>query len=248
MPGYGGATRAARATCNSFQLWVNYHETQDDDPPCRDRRVSAGGDATASTLKARGDSEGTCAVVNFTIGDLDASECNGAFGANESNSDLDGIFDFAGWKEIVKVDAPASSGTANGVTLTLTDNGSTSGTWSVDDWGGFTTVMAILKGGPSFSAYLLDTTAGIGGKWTTEGLLTGGGPQRTVGIIGNNPRKQRDTSPGLSHMTLYSYGGATAGAVSDEITGPAPVPLPAAGWLLLAGLGGLAAPRRRKSV
>lgn len=40
----------------------------------------------------------------------------------------------------------------------------------------------------------------------------------------------------ISHVSFYNTGDMT------------PIPLPAAGWLLLAGIGGLAAMRRRKSV
>lgn len=40
---------------------------------------------------------------------------------------------------------------------------------------------------------------------------------------------------GLSHMSIYTSGNPTS-----------PIPLPAAGWLMLAGLGGLVAVRRRR--
>lgn len=212
------------------------------------------GGVSAATVKTLGESRNTCAFADFTIGGIDASRCAGAFGkdggggkpANDSNSDLDGLFETSGWTELVTAESDVA--TNGGVTLNVTGAGTTSGTWSVSGWGGFTTVMAVLKSGPGFSAYLLETTAGTGGTWTTAGLSAGGGPQRQVGIIGPNPRKQHGNIPGLSHMTLYSFDSTTAAAVSDDITGPAPVPLPAGVWLLLAGLGGLAALRRRKSV
>lgn len=90
--------------------------------------------------------------------------------------------------------------------------------------------MAILKGGPTFSAYELDTTAGTKGTWRTNGIRNG------------------DGIPGLSHMTLYHAGSVTGTPRSGTSTGPSPVQLPAAGWLLLAGLGGLVTLWRRKSV
>ena len=55
-----------------------------------------------------------------------------------------------------------------------------------------------------------------------------------------------------SFATLVSDFSAFPGAIDAKILreikppGPAPVPLPAAGWLLIAGLGGLAALRRRR--
>ena len=50
------------------------------------------------------------------------------------------------------------------------------------------------------------------------------------------------SSADLSHASIWYSGEAT------PVEEPSPVPLPAAGWLLLAGIGGLAALRRRKSV
>ena len=35
--------------------------------------------------------------------------------------------------------------------------------------------------------------------------------------------------------------------IEDQIQQPSPIPLPAAGWLLLLGVGGLAALKRRKT-
>ncbi|MGI3213290.1 hypothetical protein ACROSR_19575 [Roseovarius tibetensis] len=121
--------------------------------------MMAGG-VSAATLTNAGT---TCSVSDFTIGSVDASQCEGAFSGNDSNTDLNGIFGISGWMEIVKVDAPDTSDSGNGVALTVNGNGGTSGTWSVDSWGGFTTVMGVLKGGPTFSAYLLDTNEGLGG-------------------------------------------------------------------------------------
>ena len=62
-----------------------------------------------------------------------------------------------------------------------------------------------------------------------------------------------DTSAMLrfESLTLAETGSAGYGAVIDNVRGEAfgssvaPVPLPAAGWMLVAGLGGLAAMRRR---
>lgn len=56
--------------------------------------------------------------------------------------------------------------------------------------------------------------------------LTGGWSTQAL-VVGNN-----NNTPALSHVSLYTT----------------PIPLPAAGWLMLAGIGGLAALRRRKTV
>ncbi len=142
---------------------------------------------------------GTCATSQFTT----STACEGAFSGNDPNSDLDGLFGKTGW-----VDA--------GLSFSLTGAGTGSGTWSVTDWGGLTTVMAVLKGGPTFAGYLLDLS-GTSGTWNTQGLLKGSG----------------GAGPDLSHFAFYT-------------TGPSQVPLPAAGWMMLAGLGGLGALRRSR--
>lgn len=193
--------------------------------------VMAGG---ASALTLRTD-DTTCAGSQFMVDGNDASGCAGAFSGNDSNTDLDGLFDLNGWTPIVKVGGSSGEETGNGVTLSvfLGDGGDTrSGSWSVSDWGGYKTVMAVLKGGPTFSVYELDTAAGTEGTWTTAGIRTGNGN----GI------------PGLSHMTFYQTGGKADvydGAPDSGEIGVAP--LPAAGWLMLVGFGALVALRRRKS-
>lgn len=148
----------------------------------------------------------TCNVSQLTV----STECDGAFDGNDSNSNLDGLFGETGWTELAKVDV----GTTDGI-LTISNLGGTSGTWSVTGWGGLTKVMAVLKGGPDFAAYLLDLSS-TSGTWNTLGLLKGNG----------------EPGPGLSHFALYSVTAA--------------VPLPAAGWLMLAGLGGLGILRRSR--
>ncbi len=45
-----------------------------------------------------------------------------------------------------------------------------------------------------------------------------------------------------------AFDNVTFGSATPGTGGPSPIPLPAAGWMLIAGIGGLAAMRRRKTV
>lgn len=104
----------------------------------------------------------------------------------------------------------------DGILNAMLDADALSGTWSVDSWAGIGQAMLVLKGGNGFAAYLLDLTAGLTGGWNTQALTVG----------------RNDNQPALSHVSLY--------------TTPAPIPLPAAGFLLLGALGGLGVMARRR--
>jgi hypothetical protein len=66
---------------------------------------------------------------------------------------------------------------------------------------------------------LFDLEGALSGSWSTLGILNNGGKQ-----------------PGLSHLSFYNTG-------KPDMPG---VPLPAAAWLMLAGIGGLGAVARRR--
>jgi Protein of unknown function (DUF1194) len=80
---------------------------------------------------------------------------------------------------------------------------------------------------------------------TINGITIGGG-QGLLDFYTNNVIG----GPGafaLEAVSFADFGGAVSKKLIREITGePSAIPLPAAGWLMLAGLGGIAALRRRK--
>lgn len=84
--------------------------------------------------------------------------------------------------------------------------------------------MAVLKGGPTFSAYLLGTSKGLSGTWNTGGILTGS----------NKP------GPGLPHFTWYK-------AKQDPPRGVIPVPAGLPLLLLAMGVFGIVRARKRKA-
>lgn len=164
--------------------------------------------ANASSLAL----SGTACKVTSVGG---ATACAGIFGGNDSNQDLNGLFSVDNWTEILKLNSNGDTETANGITLTVN---SSSKTWSVDTYAGNDPVMFVLKGGPTFSAFLMDTSV-LSGSWDNLSMLKGNG----------------NTDAGLSHWTIYS-GGTTV------------VPLPAAAWLFgsaLLGVVGLGYRRKR---
>jgi hypothetical protein len=184
--------------------------------------LTAGAAGAATLDPASGGTK--CALSNFTT----STACAGAYEGNNSNQDLDGLFGEDWGGEFLKIETPKDwngsvlSKAASGVTLTILGKGDAEGTWSVDTWGTFTKIMAVLKGGSSFSAYLVDL-ADLSGTWNTLGIEKGNGKP----------------GPGLSHISFYG--------IKGDVPPPSEVPLPAAGWLMLAGIGGLAALRRRKA-
>lgn len=102
--------------------------------------------------------------------------------------------------------------------------GALSGTWALTGpltWGSGVYAIA-LKGGTDNAVYLIDPSV-TSGTWNTDGLLNNGG---------NHPK--------LSHAKLFGTAALT------DVPPPSAVPLPAAGFLLVGALGGLAVIRRRK--
>lgn len=96
-------------------------------------------------------------------------------------------------------------------------NGQKSGVWSISSFPELTQVVIALKAGNNFAAFLLEPFISSG-EWELD--------------------------RGLSHASIY-YRSCEEGDAGCGIS-TTPIPLPAAGFLLIGALGGLAVLRRRK--
>lgn len=189
------------------------------------------GVALALTFAAQSASAVTLSSEACLLSSVSGSTaCMGIYEGNDSNQDLSGLFGTATWTEVLKHNSGnAGSTSGNGVELTI----GFPSTWSVDTYAGNDPVMFVLKGGNSFSAFLMDTTI-LSGTFDMQSALTGGA---------NTPAQNRARGAGLSHWTVYTGGNGGGGVVLP------PVPLPAALPMLLTafGFGGLALRKSRKA-
>ena len=147
----------------------------------------------------------------------------------ELQVNIDQLFGMDDWVFLAKDDFGdgGPNGTDEGDASLLTASGSTTaGSFSIAQsvFDAYKSVLVVLKGGQ--------------GKTTQEnyiGYLVVDSDTNAFAYMSPffNPKNQNPK--GISHISLYGSG---------EMS---PIPLPAAGWMLLAGLGGLAAARRRKN-
>lgn len=152
-------------------------------------------------------------------------ECEGAFLGNNSNqnfeNEINGLFGTTGtWVESAK--AEGNSWSDNGLTIT-SGQGASTGTFTVS--GLPSTAVFVIKASNCFSAYYFTGVADP----TTGSFDTGAAGLRS----GQGNNCDGGNTPGISHLSVYT------GGMSN-------VPVPAAAWLLIGGLGGLGALRMRR--
>lgn len=189
----------------------------------------------------------TCSVssVQTDVG-LDSLACvvnvPGGPGSNVTEAEMNGnaVFGKTGWTDLGKIDLPGLSGGLLEITF---DTANKTGTWKLKD--GFTFDPAghyalALKGG-----------AVPGGP---NGPNGNGRPSLVLSAVNGTPVANAvylldisNTSGTWSTADLTNAGGQQPGLSNVTLFGTAaPIPLPAAAWLLIGGIAGLGAVARRR--
>lgn len=167
-------------------------------------------------------SAATCSVnnVSFTLSGASGAQCvvGNDLGRNGIEAKNLEFFDMAGWSVGDSTESSVGDGVASFLSAPAVR--ATSGSWSLASFGGYGPLMIVLKSGRKFGAFLLqDAMSSLSGTWSIERDRCTANGCTKIGKV-------------LSHASVY-YG--------DQ---PAPVPLPAAGLMLLGALAGLSALRR----
>jgi hypothetical protein len=184
-------------------------------------RISAAA-ALAVVLSAGASAAVTCGAVTYsltqTVGTPTAAGCgSGGAGGNDTPSNVNALSPggFGDWTLGDKSDGGGDQTVTFGSPKPAT--GQTA--WSILNPNGYAQILVTLKQANSFTAWLLDMSGSLSGTWSTVG------PGKSTNAI--------------SHASVF-YRGAT----TPPLPPPPPIPLPAAGWPMLAGLGGLVAAGR----
>jgi hypothetical protein len=214
--------------------------------------------ALAAGIGLLGAGGGNAAIITATssltcsVGDMivSATACYGTVlpePTNDSNVDLNqstfsgitGLFGFTDWTEKAKVDfAGSTGGTNNGLTVGNYSvvNGVATGTWSIlpSVIAGVQRIAVVIKQSNTWAAYLYDPAI-LGGTYSAAAFFEPGDADgKCYNPKNGRERNCADNRGGISHISVYTSG------VSQ-------VPLPAAAWLMLAGLGGLGLVARRRT-
>lgn len=130
-------------------------------------------------------------------------------------------FMISDWDFAAKDNGPdGTTDEGSGLTISVNTGGDDlrfAGDWEIDNFSASKDFMLVFKGGSNMNPAPLIAYLASEGNGTYSTPFTGNNDQETA----------------ISHISLY--------------TNVSSIPLPAAGWLLLAGIGGLAALRRRKT-
>ena len=174
----------------------------------------------------------TCVPEAVSVNGNIADSCNGPIDGNDtggSSTFLDDLGNgdiFAGYGNTELLSDWELFGKSDDGNMSVTaEEGAISGTFEA--FGVTDTLVVTLKVADSFSAFLFTMVDGPNITGTFDNFL--------AGLLNNNGNTQT-----LSHLSIFSA------EALDGDPGPSPVPLPAAGWMLLAGIGGLTVARRRR--
>ncbi|WP_300016507.1 VPLPA-CTERM sorting domain-containing protein [uncultured Roseobacter sp.] len=175
------------------------------------------GTSSAAVIEGCGGKSFSATQAGMDLSVADAGSICGNLGGSQGNSTGNNSpISAAGWISGAEVqgDNPDGASGQGNGNLGLTVSVA-SNTWSIINPNNYATVGISVKHGNGFAFYNLDLTKALSGTWFTYDNANSG------------------AGSAFSHINAWYMGDPTT-----------PVPLPAAAWMLIAGLGGLGAMRR----
>ncbi|WP_428514299.1 VPLPA-CTERM sorting domain-containing protein [Roseovarius sp.] len=183
--------------------------------------VLAGG-AGAATIESCGGKSfsATQGIVDLSVTDP-GSMCGDQGGDLGNSTGKKSLISLAGWTSGAEVQGSNPEDSTNEgdgkLSLTIGDGAGNLNVWSILNPHGYSMLGLSIKHGNGYAFYALDADALLSGTWFTYEKVTAGNA--------------------FSHVNAWYKGDPSPSS---------PIPLPAAGWLLIGGLGGLGAIRRFK--